>query len=353
MTVPTLTYRKSKTQNLILLGLGTALLFLVIFSLTIGAFQIPLLQVVSILMDSMGLQVSEFSPQQANVIKQIRLPRIFLAGLIGGGLGIAGAALQGLFRNPLVEPGLIGVSSGGALFAVLFIVFGSSFPFLSYFGPAGLPFFAFLGGLINMLLVYHLASKSGKTDISLLILAGVALNALAGALIGLAIFYADDAALRNFTFWSLGDVGGANWSKVQLAFLLIVGPALLIITQYRNLNALTLGENEAYHMGVDVQKVKYIILFTCALIVGTGVSMTGTIGFVGLVVPHLIRLLFAADHRLVLAGSFLLGASLLTGADLLARTIVMPSELPIGILTAIIGAPFFIWLINNIKKIRT
>lgn len=353
MKVQTITYRKTKTQNAILLVLGVGLLLLTVLSLAFGAFQIPLYQVVSILLDSLGIQVGEFSQQQANVINLIRLPRILLAALVGGGLGISGAALQGLFRNPLVEPGLIGVSSGGALFAVLFIVFGSSFPILSFLGSAALPLFAFLGGLINMLLVYHLASTSGKTDISLLILAGVALNALAGALIGLAIFYADDAALRNFTFWSLGDVGGANWGKVQLAFFLIAGPAILLITHYRNLNALTLGENEAYHMGVDVQKVKYIILFSCALIVGTGVSMSGTIGFVGLVVPHLIRLLFVADHRLVLPGSFMLGASLLTGADLLARTIVMPSELPIGIITAIIGAPFFIWLIYNIKKIRT
>jgi iron complex transport system permease protein len=258
-----------------------------------------------------------------------------------------------LFRNPLVEPGLIGVSSGGALFAVIFIVFGGTLPFLNYFGGIGLPLFAFLGGLINTLLVYKMGSSAGKTDISLLILAGVALNALSGALIGLVIFYADDAALRNFTFWSLGDVGGANWSKVGISFLLISGPVMLVLSQFKNLNALSIGENEAFHMGVDVQKVKYILLFSSALIVGTAVSFTGTIGFVGLIVPHLIRMMFGADHRLVLPGSFLLGALLLTFADLLARTIVMPSEMPIGIITAIIGAPFFIWLIINVKKIRT
>ncbi|MCH6198446.1 iron ABC transporter permease [Aquiflexum sp. LQ15W] len=333
--------------------MGLALAMMSLLSLSLGAFQIPLYNVLGILLDSIGLELTEFSQQQSNVLLHIRLPRILMAILVGGGLGITGAALQGLFRNPLVEPGLIGVSSGGALFAVIFIVFGSTLPFLSYFGGIGLPLFAFLGGLINTLLVYKMGSWAGKTDISLLILAGVALNALSGALIGLVIFYADDAALRNFTFWSLGDVGGANWSKVGVSFLLISGPVLLVMSQFKNLNALSIGENEAFHMGVDVQKVKYILLFSSALIVGTAVSFTGTIGFVGLIVPHLIRMMFGADHRLVLPGSFLFGATLLTFADLLGRTIVMPSEMPIGIITAIIGAPFFIWLIINVKKIRS
>lgn len=333
--------------------MGIALAMVSILSLSIGAFQIPISHVLGILTDVLGLGFTEYSQQEYNVLLQIRLPRILMAVLVGGGLGVTGAALQGLFRNPLVEPGLIGISSGGALFAVVFIVFGSSLPFLGYFRDIGLPFFAFLGGLINTFLVYQMGSKGGKTDISLLILAGVALNALSGALIGLVIFYADDAALRNFTFWSLGDVGGANWNKVGLAFLFVSGPVALVLTQFKNLNALAIGENEAFHMGVDVQKVKYILLFSGALIVGASVSLTGTIGFVGLIVPHLIRMMFGADHRLVLPGSFLLGAILLTFADLLARTIVMPSEMPIGIITAIIGAPFFIWLIMNVKKIRS
>jgi iron complex transport system permease protein len=333
--------------------MAISLVLVAVLSLSVGAFSIPLRNVVGVLTDTIGLGFFDYTPQHSNVLLQIRMPRIIMAILVGGGLGVTGAALQGLFRNPLVEPGLIGVSSGGALFAVIFIVFGSSIPILSYFGGIGLPLFAFLGGLTNTMLVYKMGSTSGKTDISLLILAGVALNALSGALIGLVIFYADDAALRNFTFWSLGDVGGANWNKVMIAFFLISGPIFLVLSQYKNLNALSIGENEAFHMGVDVQKVKYTLLIASALIVGTAVSLTGTIGFVGLIVPHLIRLLYGADHRLVLPGSFLLGASLLTIADLLARTIVMPSEMPIGIITAIIGAPFFIWLIMNVKKIRS
>lgn len=351
--IKTLTYRKAKSQSLILGLMGLVLVVVTVLSLSLGAFRIPVSNVLAILSDTAGISFAGFSLQESNVLLQIRMPRILLAILVGGGLGVTGAALQGLFRNPLVEPGLIGVSSGGALFAVIFIVFGSSVPFLVYFGGMGLPLFAFIGGLINTLLVYKMGNSAGKTDISLLILAGVALNALSGALIGLVIFYADDAALRNFTFWSLGDVGGANWNKVGISLLLISGPSSLVISQYKNLNALSIGENEAFHMGVDVQKVKYILLFSSAMIVGTAVSLTGTIGFVGLIVPHLIRMMFGADHRLVLPGSFLLGACLLTFADLLARTIVMPSEMPIGIITAIIGAPFFIWLIINVKKTRS
>lgn len=353
MSTQELTYKRSIKQNTALWMFGGILVVLILTSSSIGAFSIPLIHVIGVLLDLVGISVAEFSKQEANVLLGIRLPRILLAVLVGGGLGISGAALQGLFRNPLVEPGLIGVSSGGALFAVIYIVFGAGIPLISSMGIVGLPLFAFVGGGINTFLVYKMASQSGKTDISILILAGVALNALTAALIGLVIFYADDAALRNFTFWSLGDVGGANWAKFGIAFFLIIGAAILVITQYRSLNAMAIGENEAYHMGVDVQKVKYILLSGSALMVGTAVSMTGTIGFVGLVVPHLIRLMYGADHRLVLPGSFLLGACLLTGADLLARTVVMPAEMPIGIITAILGAPFFIWLIINFKKVRT
>ncbi|WP_114749534.1 FecCD family ABC transporter permease [Pleomorphovibrio marinus] len=344
---------KNRLRVLVLASLGIGLMGVLMLSSTQGAYPIPMLQVVAILLDQVGIAIGQFDSQQANVFLQLRLPRILLAMLVGAGLGISGAALQGLFRNPLVEPGLIGVSSGGALFAVLYIVFGSYFPILARVaGNLGLPFFAFLGGLINVFLVYRLASQAGKTDIALLILAGVALNALCGALIGLSIFYADDAALRNFTFWSLGDVGGANWTKVGIGSLFIGLPALVLTSQHKQLNALAIGESEAFHLGVSVQKVKYMVLLLSALMVGVGVSMTGAIGFVGLVVPHLIRLLFGADHRLVLPASILLGALLLSFADLLARIIVMPAEMPIGIITAIIGSPFFIGLIMNVKTIK-
>lgn len=336
---------------MVLGSLGLGLLVILVLSLSQGAFHIPARTVVQVFLGKIGLGETDYSLQQYNVLWQIRLPRILLAMMVGGALGIAGAALQGLFRNPLVEPGIIGVSSGAALFAVIFIVFGSYLSFVSdIFGAFTLPIMAFIGGLLSVFLVYQLASGQGKTDISLLLLAGVAINALAAAMIGLVIFYGDDAAIRNYTFWSLGDVGGASWQKVGIGFLLAVLPAGIILSQHQGLNALAIGEAEAFHMGINVQQVKYIVLFFSALMVGAGVSMTGIIGFVGLIVPHLIRLVFGADHRLVLPASFLLGALLLAIADLFARTLVSPAEMPIGILTAIIGCPFFIWLIKNIRK---
>src|SRR5690554_1983487 len=349
----TLSLQKSKLYlyAIVLGGLGVGLLMITVLSLSQGAFHIPAYTVGQIFLAKLGIGEGDYTLQQYNVLWQLRLPRILLSMIVGGALGIAGAALQGLFRNPLVEPGIIGVSSGAALFAVIFIVFGSYLTFISdIFGAFTLPIMAFLGGLLSVFLVYQLASGQGKTDISLLILAGVAINALAAAMIGLVIFYGDDTAIRNYTFWSLGDVGGANWSKVGIAFLLAVLPAGIVLSQHGGLNALAMGEAEAFHIGINVQKVKFIVLFFSALMVGAGVSMTGIIGFVGLIVPHLIRLVFGADHRLVLPASFLLGALLLAVADLLARTIVSPAEMPIGILTAIIGCPFFIWLIRNIRK---
>ncbi|MFD2033903.1 FecCD family ABC transporter permease [Belliella marina] len=343
---------KHRTQNGVMLMLLLVLALILLFSSSIGAFHIPIDAVFGILKNQIGFHSSIFTETQAQVLLNIRFPRILMTVLIGGGLGLAGAALQGLFRNPLVEPGLIGVSAGGSLFAVVFIVFGANLltmtPILSLIG---LPLFAFMGGLLVTACVYKISSSSGKTDISVLILAGVAINALMMALVGLVLFYADEAALRNYTFWTLGDLGGSNWSKVGVGAVLILPAIGLILRLYPELNAMALGESEAYHMGVNVQRVKYSIFLSSALIVGTAVSMSGTIGFVGLVVPHLIRLGFGADHRLVLPGSFLLGAILLSGADLLARNIVRPAELPVGIITALLGAPFFIYLILNFKKI--
>jgi iron complex transport system permease protein len=348
--IATLSHTKSQRQNLILTGFGLALIGVLLASLSLGAYHIPFPQTLAILFDLIGFQVGDFQVQQANVLLQIRAPRILMALLVGGGLGIAGAALQGMFRNPLVEPGLIGVSSGAALFAVIFIVLVPVSASFAWIKPIGLPLFAFVGGLICVLAVYRLSKSQGRNDAATLILAGVAINALAGAFIGLVLFFADDSALRNFTFWSLGDLAGANWSKLPVTVVLIAVPSILLLLNTRQLNALALGEQEAFHMGVNVQRVKIQLLLLSALIVGAGVSMVGMIGFIGLVVPHLIRILFGSDHRLVLPGSFLFGAILLNFADLISRIIVIPAEMPIGVITALIGAPFFIWLIFNLNK---
>ena len=345
-----LSHSKVQSQNLILIGFGLVLLAVLLASLSLGAYSIPFGQTLAILLNLVGLEIGTFEVQQANVLLQIRLPRIIMTIIVGGGLGIAGAAMQGMFRNPLVEPGLIGVSSGAALFAVIFIVLVPVASAFAWIKPIGLPLFAFVGGLLSVTAVYRLSKSQRSNDSATLILAGVAINALAGALIGLVLFFADDSALRNFTFWSLGDLAGANWSKIPVSLVLISIPSILLLSNSRQLNALALGEQEAFHMGVNVNRVKVQLLLFSALIVGAAVSMVGMIGFIGLVVPHLIRILFGSDHRLVLPGSFLLGAILLNFADLIARVIVIPAEMPIGVITALIGAPFFIWLIFNLNK---
>lgn len=318
-----------------------------------GAYPVSVGEIGRIFLHKMGIE-QIIDNRQTNIIWHIRLPRVLLTALIGGSLAIAGSAFQGVFRNPLVEPGLIGVSSGSALFAVIFIVFSGSVGWMTsaWQHMVFQPLIAFMGGLIFTFLAYLVSSKSGKADIALLILAGVAMNALAVALIGLAIYYADDNAIRTYTFWSLGDMGGASWGKLNISLFLILIPSIVIASQAKALNAMSLGETEAFHMGIPVQRVKNIILSMGALAVACGVSMAGIIGFVGLIIPHITRLSFGSDHHTVIPASFFMGASLLVVADLLARMVVSPAELPIGIITALIGAPFFIWLILSIKKQR-
>jgi iron complex transport system permease protein len=337
----------------IIAGFGLALVIATLLSLSIGAVSIPVADILILLFKKIGL----YSSQQVDemhtiVLASIRLPRILMTVLIGGALGISGAALQGLFRNPLVEPGLIGVSGGSAAAVVTLIVFGGtwSLPTEGLIHNSLLPIVAFVGGVAATFIVLRLSNQSGSTNIAVLILIGVAINALAGAIIGLAIFYADENQLRTFTFWTLGDLGGATWDKLVIAAPLLAFASVSLLFFSRSLNAFALGEAEAFHMGVDVERTKMTIIFLSALAVGVSVSMVGMIGFIGLVVPHLIRVLFQPDHRLVLPASVLGGAILLVISDLISRTIVAPAELPIGVVTALIGAPFFIGLLTNAKK---
>jgi iron complex transport system permease protein len=337
----------------ILTSLGVALVAAVLFSLTIGAVSIPVKDVAILLIQKFGfLATKEVDSTHDIVLNAIRLPRILTTLLIGGALGVSGAALQGLFRNPLVEPSLIGVSSGAAAAVVIVIVFGGALalPTSGWVHESILSLVAFGGGLAATLLVLKLSNQQGRTNIAVLILIGVAINALAGAIIGLAIFYADENQLRAFTFWTLGDLGGATWNKLFIAgpVLLIASIALLFFSHA--LNALSLGEAEAYHVGVDTERTKKLIVMLSALAVGISVSLVGMIGFVGLVVPHVVRVVFYSDNKLVLPASVLGGALLLIIADLIARTVVTPSELPIGVVTALIGAPFFIALLLNAKQ---
>lgn len=348
-----LTLSKDYRYSIIISGLSICLVLVTLFSLTVGAVSIPVQEVAVVMLRKFGLFSSmEVDSMHEVVLYSIRFPRIFMTLLIGASLGISGACLQGLFRNPLVEPGLIGVSGGSASAVVLIIVFGGglAIPVSGIIHDFILSLAAFLGGLAATFLVLKLSNKSGKTNIAVLILIGVAVNAMAGAVIGLAIFYADENQLRTFTFWTLGDLGGASWDKLIIAGPLLIASSSMLLLFSKSLNALALGEAEAFHIGVDTERTKRIVILLSALGVGVSVSMAGMIGFIGLVVPHVIRVSFFPDNKLVLPASILGGALLLILSDLVARTIVSPAELPIGVVTALIGAPFFIGLLKNAHR---
>ncbi|MES1945557.1 transport system permease [Salinisphaera sp. PC39] len=331
-----------------LAGLGLALTALLLAGLGHGAVAIAPLQSVAILADAVGLPApAPFEPVQRTVLLSIRLPRVVLGLLAGASLAVAGAALQGLFRNPLADPGLIGVSSGAGLAAAAAIVFGAPAAALLPAALAGffLPLAAFAGGLAATLVVYRIATRDGRTQVATLLLAGVALNAIANAGLGLLIFMSDEQELRDLNFWLLGSLGGNTWRDLLPVAPFVILPTLLLTLLARPLNALLLGETEAGHLGFAVERLKRGIVVLVALAVGASVALTGIIGFIGLVVPHLVRLALGPDHRLLLPASVLLGAALMLGADLLARTLVLPAELPIGILTSCVGGPFFLWLL--------
>lgn len=284
---------------------------------------------------------------ERTVLLQIRLPRILLALLVGAALAVAGAGMQGLLRNPLADPGLIGVSAGSALCAAAVIVLG-----IDVLIPPqlALPLASFLGGATTAWLVLRLSIVDGRTRVATMLLAGLALNALAGAGIGLLSFLADDFALRSVTYWMFGSLGKSAYTELAIAAPLLVVALAAILRQARPLNALLLGEAEAQHLGVDVERLKRVLTFHIVLAVGVSVALAGIIGFVGLIVPQLVRLWTGPDHRRVLPASALVGALLMVAADTLARTLFLPAELPIGILTALVGGPFFLALLLRFRS---
>jgi iron complex transport system permease protein len=286
------------------------------------------------------------------VVQELRLPRAILAALVGAGLAVAGAVTQGVFRNPLADPGLIGVASGAALAAVAVIVLSASVlsGWKALTGPFALPIAAFLGGLLVTLVIYRLGTIGGKTQVAILLLAGVAINVLAGAATGVLTYLADDQQLRDMTFWSMGSLAHGRWPEITALCVFILPPLFFMLRSARVLNALLMGEQVAVHLGFNVQSSKRWLLIGAALIVGSSVAVTGMIGFIGLVVPHLLRLLVGADHRQLLPLSALAGASLLLVADTLARTVIAPADLPVGLVMALIGGPVFLTLLLQQTK---
>lgn len=290
------------------------------------------------------------SPEEL-VFLHIRLPRLLLGAVAGAGLGLAGALMQGLFRNPLADPGLIGVSSGAALAAAFTIVMGAVWlPGIQLgLGSWALALSAFGGGVLVTALIYLLAQTAGGTRIGMMLLAGIAINALAGAGLGYLSYVSTDEQLRNLQMWLMGSLGQARWASVFLVGMVLLVCAMLARWLARPLNSLALGEAQAQLLGVPVERTKRWVVLVSALAVGAVTSATGMIGFIGLVAPHGVRLLAGPDHRVVLPCSALLGAALVMGADALARTVVQPAEMPLGVLTAFIGVPLFLWMLRKFR----
>ncbi len=326
------TARRGGPASALLLLLGL-LVFSLAVAATFGAVAIPIKDLVTWSMTDI----------QESILTSIRAPRLFLGALVGAALAISGAALQGLFRNALADPGLIGVSSGAHLAVATVIVFSGTLT--GILGLYGLSIAAFVGSLAACFVIFHFARLTGTFSVTYMLLTGVAINALAMAGVGFLSFISNDQQLRAISLWSMGSVGGALWPSVIVCGSIVIPTIFFLLRNAREMNILLLGEEEAQYLGVDSERIKRNVIVCTALCVGASVALTGLIGFVGLVVPHLVRLTIGPDHRWLIPASALLGAILLTVADTLARTIVAPTEMPVGILTSLIGGPFFLWLL--------
>jgi len=317
----------------------------VITGLCVGAFPVGFGQLLS----AAGLSSEPLDATTSAVLYAIRAPRVLAAFAVGAALAAGGAAMQSLFRNPLADPGLLGVSSGAALAAVSVIVLGEKVMHVvpPDLRPWGLPIAAFLGGLASTVIVYRIAARNGMALVGTLLLAGIAINALTSAGIGLLVFVADDQQLRTLIFWTMGGFGGVTWTAILPALLVLAISVPTLLPAAHLLDALALGEREAGHVGVDVERLKRRLVAQVALAVGAGVAISGIVGFVGLIAPHIVRLLLGPSHRTLLPAAALFGGAFLVLADALARVMVSPAELPIGVLTALVGGPFFLWLLAS------
>lgn len=331
---------------LLLSGLAAGLAAVIVVSLGSGAVPISPGSVVGILLDHAGIDGGpSFTARQDAVLWSIRLPRVLLGVLVGSGLGIAGAALQGIFRNPLADPQLIGISSGAALGSAVGIL-GLEALIGSFAGPLG----AFLGGIAAGVAVYSIARNQGRTEVVTLVLAGIAVAAVGGAGAAFLSVVADDPRLGSALFYSLGSLGVATWRLVAVTAPVVLAAVLLLPLTARRLDLVLLGEREAGHLGVDVERLRIEVLLLATVAVSATVAAAGVIGFVGLIVPHAIRLVAGPGHRLLLPASAIGGALLVVAADVMARTVALPLEVPVGLLTAIVGGPVFLWLIRRTRR---
>lgn len=306
----------------------------IIFAIVFGAYKIPILNLI----------LNNLNQQEELVLYSIRLPRILLTIIVGSALVISGASMQALFRNPLADPGLIGIASGSALFVAIAIVVFSDVLNGNY-GLYILNLFAFVGGITASIAIFYFARISGSFSVTYMLLAGIAINSLAGASTGFLTYISNDEQLRSLVFWTMGSLSGTIWPEIIVTGIIIIPAIIILIKSSSKLNLLLLGDDNASYLGVDINKLKRKIIICSVILVGSSVAVSGIIGFIGLVVPHLIRLIIGSDHRLLFPASAFLGGILLLIADTVARNIILPAEMPVGILTSLIGGPFFLFLL--------
>lgn len=337
--------KQDRSQKALIIGLTFATLIVLAASIRYGAIDFSLADI--------GHALASLFPGQPEatlnqrIFLELRLPRAVLCALVGASLGVGGTLMQALFRNPIVEPGLVGTSSGAAFGSAFFFVLGGVFDFGSSFWS--LPLAACLGGILSTYLVFVLARsrEDARASVVMLLLTGLAINAIFMSAIGFLSYIARDPQARSITFWSLGTLSGASWRAVQIVAFSTVGGTLVALRYAKQLNALMIGEEEASYVGVNVNRLKWTVLSINVLIVAVATAFTGVISFVGLIVPHILRMMGGADNRYLIMGSALLGATLLTLADLLARVVLRPAELPIGIVTSAVGVPIFLFLLRR------
>ena len=334
--------------KLIITYLTATLGLTIVLATALGAARISAPIVLKILLTKLPLMnnliIPSWSIGEVTIILQIRLPRIILGVLVGAALGVAGTTMQALFKNPMADPYIIGISSGAALGAIFTIVFG-----LSIFGMYTIPLMAFMGAAAAIFLVYNIASVRGRLPVSTLLLAGIAVTLFLSAIISL-MMYTSGEELHGIVFWLMGGLWGRNWNHVMMAFPFILSGTTVIYIFARDLNVMLLGEEPAQHLGIEVETLKKFMILSTSLITAAAVSVSGIIGFVGLIIPHIMRILVGPDHRVLLPSSALVGGIFLVWADTLARTIIAPTEIPVGIITALFGAPFFIYLLRTRKR---
>ncbi|MDR7870600.1 MAG: iron chelate uptake ABC transporter family permease subunit [Tissierellaceae bacterium] len=337
--------------NLIIITLLILLIFSIGLFTTIGTAKVGVLDIFKIIGSKIPLlkghiDISNIADSAKSIIWNIRLPRVLLGAIIGASLSVAGAAFQGMFKNPMADPYVIGISSGAALGAAIAIVLKIN---ISFFTVSPITIFAFIGALLAVFTVYNIARVKNKVPVTTLLLAGVAVGQFLTAIMSFIMIISDKDMVK-ITYWTLGSLTGKGWDPVLGIFIPSIVCIIVICFFARDLNILLTGEESAQSLGVDVERTKTYILLLGTFITAISVSVSGIIGFVGLIIPHIVRLLIGPDHRILLPASALLGSIFMIFADTIARTLISPIEIPVGIITALFGGPFFIYLLRSKKK---